>query len=79
VAISNVEAPGGRLVSVMEEGIKKRKIVARVKDIVAGELVFRTCLSKGKSSHGYGEDKRETEDLIQEPHNGHMITHESEG
>lgn len=68
MAISDVEASGGSIVSVIEERVKKREIVARIKDIVAGERVVGTCLSKGLSSHGYGEDKRDTEDLIQELH-----------
>lgn len=68
MAISDLKAPCGRIKSVMEERIKKREVVAGVKDIVAGEFVFGTCLSKGQGSHGYGEDKGETEDLIQELH-----------
>lgn len=68
MTISDVEIGGGGIVSVMEERIKKREVVAGVKDIVGGELVVGTCLSKGQTSHGYGEDKRETDDLIQELH-----------
>lgn len=63
-----MEGPGGRIISVMEERIKKRKVVAGSKNIVTGEFVFGTCLSKGHSSHGYAEDKRETKGLVQELH-----------
>lgn len=59
MAISDVEAPCGRIVSVMKERIKKREVVAGLEDIVAGEFVVGTCLSIGQSSHGYGEDKRD--------------------
>lgn len=68
MAVSDVEGPGGRIVSVVEERIKKWKVVAGSKDVVAGEFIFGTCLSRGQSSHGYGEDKRETKGLIQELH-----------
>lgn len=68
MTVSDVEGPCGRIVSVMEERIKKRKVVAGSKNIVAGEFVFGTCLSKGQSTHRYGEDKRETKSLIQELH-----------
>lgn len=64
MVVSDVEGFGGRIISVMEERIKKRKVVVGSKNIVIGEFVFGICLSKGYSSYGYVEDKREIKGLV---------------
>lgn len=61
MAVSDLEIARRRIISVVEEGIKNREVVTRLKETVAGELVVGTCLSQG----GFCDDEdenRETEE-----------------